>query len=168
MKKEGKEKLEGARKKLEKQLQQLVRATAELLKPLKSLKEEQIAAIVTLGYLVQGIMQVKSSVAKLGDAMVVRFEKALAAVSPGLAHAVRHTDIFAGCFAQDLEYATAMAKCEKDERDEDECWEAWGAGAVMCRMEKLNELGKYVEDILGGLKPPKPSPWPEILLSKVQ
>jgi len=164
MEKEGKEKLAEARKKVKGQLEQLVEATGYLLEPLKKLNEEQIAAVVTLGYLVQGVKLAKYSAAKLGEEIVVRFEKELSKISPSLSPLARDSLITdRPCFSSELAYAEAMAKCEKEGKDEAHCYDAQAAmsGMASCMMKHLLQIKGRIVDILGRLKPPRPKPWPE-------
>jgi hypothetical protein len=150
------------RKKLEKRLTYFVGSTEYLLESLKNLNDEQIAAVVAFGYLMQCITQAKSPVVKLGDDSVVRFEKELAGVSPNLARARAGVSIFNDCFDYDVAYATAMKKCEDEGKREDECRDAHGPGAaaIYCRMEKLEEVQGILHDLFDKLKPPKPFPLP--------
>jgi hypothetical protein len=61
-----------------------------------------------------------------------------------------------------FEYAKALQKCKEDDRDEEECPEAWGPGAeaTMCLMGELEGMKQEIGDILGRQIPPKPIPWP--------
>jgi len=165
MKKEKIEKLAEARKKVKGQLEQLVEATGYLLEPLKSLNEEQIAAVVTLGYLIQGVKVANYTAIKIGEDIILRFEKELSKVSPSLSDLAldigRITD--RPCFDFEVAYLGALSKCEKEGQDEAHCPEAIepGANLAICTMKYIEKLKGRIAEILRGLKQPRPKPWPE-------
>ena len=159
MEKEMRGKLEGFRDKLTKKINQWVNVIPNLLEPLKDLKENQMAAVVALGFLTRWFMVANAPAVKLGADIVARFKTEIDTVCPDFSKVLTRDP----CFEAEIEYATAMSKCKEEGRDEDECHEAWGPGAraVQCTMEELEILGQKIKDIYRRLTPPRPIPWPE-------
>lgn len=152
------EKLEQARGNLTKQLEQLVGATGYLLEPLKSLKEDQVAAVVMLSLLTNEIMGARTVLPKTGKILVDRFKKELVGICPEFGRVIR-TD---PCFDATVGYLGALKKCEDEGRSERNCPEALNYEGKMahCVMERVEERRRIIVDILKGQKPPRPIPWP--------
>jgi len=160
MGKKSKQELENARKKLANELDKFVKASRNLLEPLKGLNDTQIAALVTLGYSMRVIMLAGRPTAKVDKVILSRFKEVVDEVCPPLGNVAISKD---PCFEATVSYLSALKKCEDDGRDEDECFEAWGPGgqAVMCTMKELENMRGQLADIFGRLKPPRPFPWPK-------
>lgn len=157
--KEKRRRAEQARKKLREKLEPMIKATSYLLEPLKTLNEEQVAAVVTLSLLTQGVTGAARALPKSGKDVVASFKKELVGICPELQRGIRSDP----CFDLEITYLSALKKCEDEGRREDECWEAygWEDALVHCYMKKLENSKGTIRDILSKLKPPKPTPWPE-------
>jgi len=158
--KEKRKRAEQARKELRKKLEPMIKATSYLLEPLKSLNEEQVAAAVTLSLLTQGVTGAARVLPKSGKDIVASFKKELVGVCLEFGRVIRSDP----CFDAEVAYVSALKKCEDEGRSEGDCWEAHGQMGTLaqCGMKKLEKLKGIIEDIRGGLKPSKPTPWPEL------
>lgn len=160
MEKATREALEHGRKALAAKVDQMVSATADLLEPLKDLNESQKAAVATLQLLMQGIMLAKRPAAKLREDILVRFGEQIDSVCPPLGKTVTAGD---PCFRATVDYVIALKKCQDKGTDEDECPDAWGAGAaaLKCTMDALEKMRGVIRDLFNRVKPPRPFPWPK-------
>jgi len=158
--KEKRKRAEQARMELRKKLVPMIKATSYLLQPLKSLNEEQVAAVVTLSLLTQGVTGAARVLPKSGKDIVASFKKELVEICPEFGRSIRSDP----CFDAEVAYVSALRKCEDEGRGESECPEAYGwmGALVQCDMKKLENLKGIIKDIRGELKPPKPTPWPEL------
>ena len=149
-----------AREKLAKQLNGLIKASEKLLEPLKDLDEEQTAALVALVYSTRLIMFAGRPAAKLDKRILARFKRAVDEICPPLGTISVSRD---PCFEASVQYVQALKKCEDEGRSEEECFEAgrYGAQAVGCTMEELEEMRGKLRDMFGRIKPPRPLPWPK-------
>jgi hypothetical protein len=160
MEKESKQKLDNARKKLSANLSRFVDASRKLLKPLKSLNDAQIAALFTLGYSMKIIMLVERPTTKIDKAIISRFKVIMDEICPSLGDIVISKD---PCFESTLAYVSALGKCDKEGRSEDQCREAWqpGAESVNCAIRELENMRKQLKDIMDGIEPWEPwEPFP--------
>ena len=142
----------------------LVKASGQLLEPLRGLNEEQVASSVILSVLTMGVMKARSSSVNLGDEPVRQLEVELGNISPGLSPVVdiERSFVFSS-LDESVACATALARCDADGRSEEECGEAWGpcSEESLCIMRALEGLRGRISEILGGLRPPRPFPGPE-------
>jgi len=160
MKKKKKQEFENARQKLANELDKFVKVSRNLLEPLKGLNEIQVAALVTLGFLMRAITLAGRPTAKIDKRIMTRFKEVVDEICPPLGKVTISKD---PCFEATVSYLSTLKKCEDEGRNEDECFEAWGYGAsaVMCTMKELEEMKGQLADIFGRLKPPRPIPWPK-------
>ncbi|MFW9855004.1 MAG: hypothetical protein ACFFFG_08075 [Candidatus Thorarchaeota archaeon] len=162
MEKTTRQELKQARQKLANELDEFVKASRSLLEPLKELNETQIAAIVTLGYSMRVIFLAGRPTANLSQEILTDFKEVIDETCPPLGKVSLAKD---PCLEATISYVAALAKCEAEDppRSEEECFEAWGAGAeaVMCTMKELEEMKERLADIFGRLRPPRPIPWPK-------
>lgn len=158
--KEKREKAEQARKELRGKLELMIRATSQLLEPLKKLDKEQVAAVVTLSLLTQGVVGTARVLPKAGKDIVARFKKELVGISPEFGRVIQSDR----CFDTEVAYVSALKKCDDEGRGEDQCWEAYGSldSLAYCAMKKIEESKRIIEEMRLDLKPPKPTPWPEL------
>jgi hypothetical protein len=157
---ENRRELEEARQQLARELDSLVKASGDLLEPLKGLDESQIAAVVTLGFAMRVVMLAGRPAAKIDRGILTQLEETIYEVCPPLGSISISRD---PCLEASIQYAQALKECQDEGRDEDNCPEAWGYGGqtVMCAMKEVEEMKRQIEDILGGMEPPRPFPWPE-------
>lgn len=162
MEKTDRQELENAREKLANELDEFVKASRNLLEPLKELNETQIAALVTLGFSIRVILLAGRPTANIDQGILAGFKEVVDEICPPLGKVAISKD---PCFDATVSYVSALKKCKDEDppRDEDECFEAWGPGAqaVMCTMKELEEMKGQLADIFGRLKPPRPFPWPK-------
>jgi len=158
--KEKRKRAEQARKELIGKLEPMIKATSYLLEPLKSLSEEQVAAVVTLSLLTQGVMSAARMLPKSKKDIVGRFTKELVGICPEFQRSIRSDP----CFDAEVSYVSALKKCQDEGRGEDDCLEAhgWMSALASCGMKELEKSKGIITDIRRGLKPPRPTPWPEI------
>lgn len=139
--------------------------TKHVAEPLKNLSEEQVASVIALSYLAQGIALANSPTVTLPEDIETRFKDEIGSVSPGLSRVGDASSIFLACFDQSVACASALASCRNEDppRSEEDCFESWGpcGQEVMCWMRELEAMRGRINDIFGGLRPPKPIPWPE-------
>ncbi len=161
MEKEGRQELLEARKSLEKNLNQVVDATSQLLEPLKGLSDEQRDAVVILGLMMQAIALAKRPPAKMSEDILVQFKEKIDEICPPLGKVAITKD---PCFESTVSYLSALKKCQDEGLNEEECPDAWGYGgaAVMCAMKMVEEMKIEIGAMLGKQKPPKPIPWPDL------
>jgi hypothetical protein len=107
----------------------------------------------------QGIFLAKRPATRLNEDILNKFKAEIDGICPPLGDVAISKD---PCFEASVGYATALAKCEQEGHDEDECPEAWGYGgaAVMCTMQKIEDMMGRIREILERQVPPKPIPWP--------
>lgn len=160
MEKGRKKELEDARKKLASELDKFMQVSRNLLEPLKELNEYQIAALVTLAYSMRVIMLARRPATKIPEGILARFKEVVDEYCPPLRELAISKD---PCLEATLSYIEALKKCQDEGLTEDDCPDAWehGGRAVMCTMKELEEMKGKLGDIFGGLKPPRPLPWPE-------
>jgi hypothetical protein len=162
MERNDRKELENARQKLANELDKLVKVSENLLAPLKAVNENQMAALVMLGFSVRLILLAGRPTANLDQRILEDFKVVIDDICPPLGEVAISKD---PCFETSISYASALQQCQNEDppRDEDECFEAWGPGAqaVMCTMRELEEMRGRLEDIFGRLKPPRPFPWPK-------
>lgn len=159
MEKEDRNKLQEARGSLAQSIDQIVNATPQFLEPLKDLSADQKGAVVILGMLVQSIALAKRPHTKVSEISLATFQREVDGICPPLGKIAIAED---PCFDATVSYISALKDCEDEGRDEEDCPEAWGPGAqaVMCAMEKINEMKRGIGELLGRQDPPKPIPWP--------
>ena len=154
-----------ARETLTAETDQLVKVTKHIAAPLKNLSEEQVASTVALWYLAQGIALAHSPTVTLPEGIATRFKDEIGTVSPGLTRVVDASSIRFACSDEMVACVMALAGCENEDppRSEEECFESWGpcAEQTMCLMRELEAMRGRINDIFGGLRPPRPIPWPE-------
>ncbi len=156
--------LQEARQRVRDDVARLIKATGQLLEPLRDLNEEQVASSVILSLLAMGVMKARSSSVNLGDEAVRQLEAELENISPGLSLVVDiERSLMFACLDETIACAVALAQCEADGISEEECIESWGpcSREFLCIWGALKGLRVSISEILGGLKPPRPSPWPE-------
>lgn len=162
--KEAREKLEQARGELRKELKLWVEATGSLLEPLKTLNEDQVVAAVSLSLMFQSVAQATLSSTELRKEIAARFKDELTTVSAGLSRLAddKALRISRAISDAELDCVSALKKCEDEGRKESECWESWGpcARAIYEVMKELEGMRGWIGDLLGGLRPPRPIPWP--------
>ena len=152
--------IERARTLFGKSLQQLASSSSELLKPLHTLNETQMVSVQILVHLIHvSLLAKRPQFATNPDTLKVLF-RAFDDVCPGLGK-----DFVASkdpCFDASVAYASALAKCEEDGRDDDDCFETWGPAAesINCAMAEIEEMSGRITGLLKGLEPPWPIPWP--------
>ena len=156
-------KLTEAREKLEQQAAQMVKATGQIAEPLKNLKEEQIASVVALSYLTRSLALANSPNVRMPGAIGSQFKDKLGSISPNLARVATTKSIVFACFDQSISCLSALKKCEDEGTDESKCFESWGpcAEEIYCVMGQLEAMKGRINVIFGGLRPPRPIPWPE-------
>ena len=152
MEKESIQKLDNGRKKLSANLSRFVDASKKLLKPLKSLDDAQISALFTLGYAMKIFMLIERPATKIDKALISRFKAIVDEICPPLGDIVTAKD---PCFESTLAYVSALGKCEKEGRSEDQCPEAWqyGAESVNCAIRELENMRKQLKDLMDGIEP---------------
>ncbi|MEE9555403.1 MAG: hypothetical protein V3W18_14035 [candidate division Zixibacteria bacterium] len=149
--------------KLDKNLRQMAMATKQIAAPLKALTPEEMVSVASLIMVSNNLTAARAGGIEFEKEIREIFVAELVAISPELGKAVA-PGIFGGaCWDQSLAYASAMASCEKDGTSEEDCWEANGAlGTLMgCEQREMARLKEEIKDLWGGLKPPKPDPWPD-------
>ena len=152
----GRENVEELKRGLTEELEKFVAATGRLLEPLKSLDEKQMAAVATLSYLMQGVIQAVPQVD-----ITSRFGEELAAISPMLD---TYAHVILACWDEHSAYATKMQECEEAKKKGDlthpSCREAsyWEGKALDCTAAQLEKLKGIIEELWRGLPEP---PWPE-------
>jgi len=151
--------LQKARKAIDESFDQLIKATPQLLKPLDDLSPMQKDAVAILGMLVQSIGLAKRPHTKISDASMNVFKEVVDEICPPLGAITISED---PCFNATVDYLTALKECQDEGKDEEDCPDAWGPGgqAVMCAMEKIEEMKHEIGGLLGRQEPPSPIPWP--------
>ncbi len=159
MEKGDRKKLQDARESLAESIVQIVTATPQLLKPLEGLSNEQKDAVAILGIMIQSIGLAKRPHTKISEAILTSFKEEIDGICPPLGAIAISED---PCFSATVEYLSALKECEDEGRDEEDCPDAWGPGgqAVMCAMDKIEEMKVEIGGLLGRQEPPKPIPWP--------
>lgn len=152
-------KLQEAREAIAESVDQLIKATPQLLKPLEDLSPMQKDAVAILGMLIQSIALAKRPHTKISESDLNVFKEEVDGICPPLGAFTISED---PCFSATVDYLSALMKCEDEGRDEEECFEAFGPGAqaVMCAMEKIEEMKHEIGGLLGRQDPPGPIPWP--------
>lgn len=153
--------LDESRSKLAAEFDEMVKASSILLEPLKELNDKQLAAVATLGYMLRFTTFARRPALKIDEDILSHFEKIVDDLCPPLGEMSFSRD---PCFEASIQYAVALKKCKDDDnREEEECHEAWGhiADAVSCTMKEMQEMKGWLSDIFGRLDPPIPIPWPE-------
>ncbi len=154
-----------ARDKLAKEVERHIAVTKSVAEPLAKLNEEQVASTVALWYLAQGIALAHSPTVTLPEGIATRFKDEIGTVSPGLTRVVDASLIRFACSDEMVACVMALAGCENEDppRSEEECFESWGpcAEQTMCLMRELEAMRGRINDIFGGLGPPRLIPWPE-------
>ena len=160
MEKKDKQPLKNARQLLSNELHKFVKASGNLLEPLKELNDTQVAALVTLGFSIRIIMLAGRAATNLHKDILRDFKEVVDEICPPLGKVAIDQD---PCFESTVSYVSALKSCEDEDppRDEEECFEAWGPGAqaVMCIMKELEDMRAQLGDLFGRLKPPRPFPW---------
>jgi hypothetical protein len=137
---------------------ELMKPAADVMQYLSGLDDDQRQAVAGL--------IVMSNIAQAYDALQYRTNARLAAES--LDAPLRGlTRLPAGapmrempCRAESIAYAQAMASCQKDGRDEEECPAAWGAASaeMACMMKWLAVQKELLTKVFVGRFPPVPPP----------
>ena len=154
-----------ARDKLAKEVERYIAVTGNVAEPLAKLNEEQVASVVALSYIARSVELAHLASTRLPQGTVTQFKDKLVSISPGLGRIVDVESPTFACMDESLACVIALAGCASEDppRGDEECYESWGPCAehLYCLWPKL-EAGKgRINDIFGGLKPPKPIPWPE-------
>lgn len=150
------------RESLKKEISGMVKATKELTGPLKTLDKDQIAAVTFLVLERDILMRASRKSAGLDEDLILSFKAAVESICPDFEPILELSRFKDPCMEHEVAYVSALAKCEKDGRDEDECHEAWGPGAaaVLCTMKQIEDMKGHMIDIWEGFRGPRPFPWP--------
>lgn len=144
------------RRRFAEELRQLADASGELLAPLRSLTEQQTAAVAILGYLWQIIALAKRPQFAIDEGILRQFQKEFIAICPPWEPDAISKD---PCFDATIAYLSALMECEEDGRTEAECPDSWGpmGATIVCAMGRIQELKTKIGDLL----PDWDSPWPD-------
>lgn len=151
------------RKQLAGRVHELADKSGELLAPLRSLTEEQATVVAILGYLWQISALARRPQFAIDKNILRRFQDQFITICPQLP-----PDFVMGdpCFNAMVDYGVALAKCEGENRTEEECHESWGPlhDSLACAMAKIEELGERLKEMVqpGGEEPWPPPPPPPI------
>lgn len=148
--------------KLDKNLRQMALATKQIVAPLKALTAEEMVSVVSLIMVSNNLAAARAGGIEFEKEIREIFARELEAISPGLGKAILPGSYRGGCWDQSIAYVSALVSCEEDGRSEAECWEAYGLSEALmaCEMKEMAKLKEEIKDLWGGLKPPKPDPWP--------
>ncbi|UCD16452.1 MAG: hypothetical protein JSV44_08270 [Candidatus Zixiibacteriota bacterium] len=145
---------------LEHELQVFAQATKEIMAPLQGLDEKEMAAVAALLVMRENMASMQAMDTELKDGFVKAVNSQLVVVSPSLAYTAGRASIHGACLDESIAYASALANCEKEGKEEDECPQAWVAGAaeIDCVMKALEGSRGFIVEIFGDLEPPLPIP----------
>ena len=154
-----------AREKLIKEVDRYIAVTENVASPLAKLNEDQIASIVALSYIARSVELVHSPNTRLARNTTIRFKDKLDSISSGLGRVTEVKSPIFACIEESIGCVTALASCDSEDppRSEEECFESWGpcAEELSCVWGRLEAMKGRINDIFGGLRPPRPIPWPE-------
>jgi cell division protein ZapA (FtsZ GTPase activity inhibitor) len=140
---------------------QMVQSVAYMGEPLKSLNDEQLAAVAALLVMTRLAAQSEGIEALASADLSEGFWVEVPEICPPMPSAIQRK--LGGCLDEELAYAMSMAGCLADGKSEDECErDAAGeaAAAAMCRMRQVEEMRRIIGRIPGRQWPPGPFPWP--------
>src|SRR4030042_1211801 len=123
MKKATRKELDDAREKLSSTFHSLVKASKELLQPLKGLDEVQTAAVVTLAATMRIALLAGRASVGVDKGLLAQLEGTIDEFCPPIRSVSIAKD---PCFEATVAYGSALAECEKTGQKEDECMDAWG------------------------------------------
>ena len=148
---------------LNKKISGMVEATKELVSPLRTLNKNQIAAVILLIFERDILMHASKRSTKLDRRLLRKFKAAVEAICPDLAPVLEISRYGDPCMEHSVAYISALAKCDKDGKGEEECPDAWGPGMaeIYCTMEQIKDFQPPMIEVWEGFRDPKPFPWLE-------
>lgn len=142
----------------------LLSVTADMVKRLHSLRDDDKQAVVAVVALSQFVAAYARSRARPDETIVSGFYEAIGALSPDISGRLDFRRIAFACRDESIAYASAMAKCLKDgNKTEDQCEvesASQAASEVLCMMRQLEALKGIFGRIFGTKFPPGPQPRP--------